>query len=158
MRTSMIWILGLVAAAPLVAEPCQKKVLGGGVTLAEATPVASILAEPESFVGKELRVEGTVAEVCENAGCWMKLRAGEGDRVLKVKVKDGEIVFPLAARGNSAVAQGSFERLEMSRDKYVGYLKHIAEEQKKPFDEATVPSEGPFRIYQLKGTGAEVCI
>ncbi len=158
MRIGLAMTLGLLAVAPLAAETCEKKSLGAGVTLGETTAVAAILAQPESYVGKELRIEGTVAEVCANAGCWMELRAAEGDQVLKVKVKDGEIVFPLAARGKPAAAQGSFERLEMSREKYVSYRKHLAEENHQPFDEATLPAEGPFRVYQLKGSGAEICL
>ena len=56
-----------------------------------------------------------------------------------MKVKDGDIVFPVAARGKQAVAQGKVEDLEMSRAKYVKYLEHAAEEQGGKFDEASPP-------------------
>jgi hypothetical protein len=135
---------------------CDATRYGAGVTLNETTPVEAVLDRPEEFVGRTVRVEGTVADVCEMAGCWLEIRAGEGDRVLKVKVKDGEMVFPTSARGRRANAQGVVERLEMDRAQYVRQARHLAQEKGGTFDEAAV-GEGPFRLYQVKGTGAEIC-
>jgi hypothetical protein len=87
----------------------------------------------------------------------MEIQAVDSGRTLKVKVKDGDIVFPVAARGKQAVAQGKVEDLEMSRAKYIRHLKHLAEEQEKPFDEASVQGDGPFHVYQIAGSGAEIC-
>jgi hypothetical protein len=157
MRMRLVSSLLLLAAAPAFAESCEKVAYGAGVTLVEPTAVAAILDTPASFTGKEVRVEGTVKEVCEMAGCWMELQAGEGPRTLKVKVKDGDIVFPVAARGKQAVAQGKVEDLEMNRGKYVQYMKHAAEEQGGTFDEASLKGDGPFHVYQIAGTGAEIC-
>lgn len=149
---------GGVAAALPVQAACEATSYGAGVSLAETTPVAAILDAPDSFVDRDVRVEGTVHEVCEKRGCWMEIEAGDvANRVLKVKVKDGEIEFPVSARGKAAVAQGKVQRLEMTRSKYIGHLKHIADEQKRPFDERTVVGEGPFFVYQVAGTGAEIC-
>ncbi len=147
----------LIVAAPAAAfADCAKKSYGAGVTLAESTPVAQLLESPDPWVGRTVRVEGEVVDVCEKAGCWLELRAGAGQRELKVKVEDGEIVFPVSARGKAAVAQGTFERLDMDRARYVAYARHRAEEQGAPFDEASV-GEGPFQVYQVAGTGAEIC-
>jgi hypothetical protein len=161
-RTALALALFTVSASPGVAE-CDSQSYGAGVTIAEPTAISAILAAPEAWVGKEVRVEGKVKEVCEMAGCWMEIVAadvgGEGaaPAELKVKVKDGDIVFPVAARGKEAVAQGKVERLEMSRDKYVKHQKHLAKEQGKTFDEASLVGEGPFRLYQVAGTGALIC-
>jgi hypothetical protein len=155
-RPAIVLLLTLSCASPALAA-CEGQSLGAGVTLPEATPVAAILDAPESFVGKDVRVEGKVHEVCEMAGCWMELEAADASRVLKVKVNDGDIVFPVAARGKQAIAQGKVERLEMSRARYVRHLKHLAEEQDRQFDESTVVGDGPFLVYQVAGTGARVC-
>jgi len=146
-----------LAATPIAAE-CDGKNLGAGVTLAEPTAIASILDSPESWVGKDVRVDGKVQEVCEMAGCWMTLVADAGDgRPIKVQVEDGDIVFPVAARGQQAVAQGKVEKIEMSRDKYVRFQKHLAKELGKEFDEKAVVGDGPFVVVQVRGTGARVC-
>jgi hypothetical protein len=153
-----------LAAAGLVAGPaaatCEADTYGKGVTLTESTAVAAILDAPDRFVGTEVRVEGTVKDVCEMRGCWMEIEAsGESadSRRLKVKVKDGVIEFPVASRGKTASVQGKVERLEMERAKYVKHLKHLAEEQGREFDEASVVGEGPFAIYQIAGSGARIC-
>ena len=147
----------MLVVAPVFAETCEKVSYGAGVTLTETTAVAAILDQPAAFAGKEVRVEGEVKEVCAMAGCWMEVSADGGGRSLKVKVKDGDIVFPVTARGKQAVAQGKVEDLEMSRAKYVKFLEHAAEEGGGTFDEATLQGDGPFHVYQIAGSGAEIC-
>jgi hypothetical protein len=157
-------ILLALAAVPFLAAPvaanCEADTYGKGVTLTESTAVAAILDAPDRFVGSEVRVEGTVKDVCEMRGCWMEIEAGGESadaRRLKVKVKDGVIEFPVAARGKSASVQGKVEKLEMERAKYVKHLKHLADEQGREFDEKSVVGEGPFAIYQIAGSGARIC-
>lgn len=143
-------VLGLLAIpAARAAE------YGSGVKVAEATPISKILADPDAYVGKTVRIEGKVVDVCPMAGCWMELEEGEGKDKLKVKVDDGVIVFPMTAKGKLAVAEGTLEAIPMTREKYVEWLQHLAEEKGETFDAAAV-GDGPFRILQLKGTGARV--
>jgi len=87
-------------------------------------------------------------------GCWMELESRDAQH-LRVKVDDGVIVFPPAAEGRWAVAQGTVELMEMTREQYTGWLRHLAEEQGRDFDEATV-GEGPYRLVQIRGEGAEI--
>ncbi|MCB1009860.1 MAG: DUF4920 domain-containing protein [Acidobacteria bacterium] len=157
MRHSLvILVCALALPAAVRGEECAKKSYGAGVRLAESTPVSELLGTPDRWVGEQVRVEGEVAEVCEMAGCWLELRATGDDQMIKVKVKDGEIVFPTSARGKAAVAEGKFERLDFDREKYASYAKHAAEEKGQPFDEASI-GDGPYYVYQIKGTGAEIC-
>jgi hypothetical protein len=154
MRTrAFVLTLALVLAAlPALAA---EKDYGKGVTLAETTSVAKILADPDAWVGKTVRIEGKVMDVCPMAGCWMELEEGGGAAKLRVKVDDGVIVFPVTARGKLAVAEGVVEAIPMTREKYVAWLQHLAEERGQTFDPATV-GDGPFRIVQVKGTGARI--
>lgn len=148
----------LVLLAPLLLASglrAEQKSYGSGVQVTEATPVAKILADPDAYVGKRVRIEGKVTDVCPMAGCWMELAESEGGKTIKVKVDDGVIVFPATAKGQPAVAEGVVEAIPMTREKYVAWLAHLAEEQGKPFDPSTV-GEGPFRIVQIKGTGARI--
>jgi hypothetical protein len=43
----------------------------------------------------------------------------------------------------------------MTKDRYVAWLEHLADERGETFDASAV-GEGPFRILQLKGTGATI--
>lgn len=151
-RAFVLTLALVLAALPVLAA---EKDYGKGVTLTETTSVAKILADPDAWVGKTVRIEGKVMDVCPMAGCWMELEEGDGAAKLRVKVDDGVIVFPVTAKGKLAVAEGVVEAIPMSREKYVAWLQHLAEERGQTFDPATV-GEGPFRIVQVKGTGARI--
>src|SRR5512147_1961109 len=133
MRLATFALCALLAA-PMLAEECARTRYGAGITLAESTPVESLLGHAEAYLGKVVRVDGAIVDVCEKAGCWMEIRAGESERSLRVKVTDGEIVFPTSARGHRASAEGTFERREMDRAAFLRWSRHLAEEQGKPFD------------------------
>jgi hypothetical protein len=148
-------LLALALAAALPAALAGAQTYGAGVALAEPTPLAAVLADPEAWAGKRVRIEGRVAEVCPKAGCWMELVEEAGGHRLRVKVDDGVIVFPADAVGRLAAAEGVVEVLPMSRESYRAWLAHLAEEQGRPFDEAEVGA-GPFRLVQVRGAGAEV--
>ena len=147
----------LLSTSALSAAVCESVSYGAGIGPGDPTPVAAILDAPESYLGKEVQVEGRVHDVCEMAGCWMEIEAADAERVIKIKVKDGEIELPVSARGKTATARGKVERLEMSRSKYVKYRKHLAAEQGASFDEGSVRGDGPFFVYQIAGTGAAIC-
>ncbi len=154
-RTSQRALLFLCALLALVpAARAAEETFGAGVTLTEPTPIARLLAEPDAWVGKRVRVEGKVADVCQMKGCWMEV-AESAEARIRVKVEDGVIVFPKDATGRQAVAEGVVESISMSREQYVGWMSHLAEEQGKTFDAAQV-GDGPFRLLQLRGEGARL--
>ena len=68
---------------------------------------------------------------------------------------DDVIIFPADATGRQAVAQGQVEVLDMTRERYEGWMQHLAEEQGETFDPSTI-GEGPYRLVQIRGTGAEI--
>ena len=156
-RFAFLLSLSLLAAAPLLRA--DAKSYGAGVTLAETTSVAKILADPDAYVGKKVRIEGRVADVCPMKGCWMELSEGKAEgkagSSLRIKVDDGVIVFPVTAKGKLAVAEGVVEAIPMTRERYVAWLEHLAEERGQKLDPATV-GNGPFRILQIRGTGARI--
>lgn len=152
MRRALTTLALLALLAPLAAGA---ETYGGGVTLAETTSIGKILAEPDAWVGKHVRVEGEITDVCPMKGCWMEISEPEGDRI-RIKVADGVMVFPVEGKGKRAVAEGVVEAIPMNREQYVGYLGHLAEEKGEKFDPATVTGEGPFKILQLRGLGAQI--
>jgi len=122
------------------------------------TPIEEILANPEAWDGQRVRIEGRVGEVCPRKGCWMDLvQAEEGDEhhQLRVKVEDGVIVFPVDSSGSLAEAEGVVSVMDMSRDRYVSWLAHLAEEKGEELDPSTV-GEGPFQWIQVMGVGARL--
>lgn len=131
----------------------KNDVYGKGVALTETTPVSAILDNPDSYLGKTVRVEGMVIEVCAKRGCWIYVAGDRQGEKIQVKVTDGEIVFPMSASGRMAVVEGIVEELKLSREDMIKYLQHLAEEKGQPFDPATVKDE---RMIRLRGLGAEI--
>ena len=95
--------------APPAATPLAipGKTFGTGITLAETVTVDAILANPAAYDGKVVRVEGMVTDVCPKRGCWFELAGSKPGEKLRFKVQDGAMVFPLEAKGQTAVAQGT---------------------------------------------------
>ena len=146
---------GLIAALGVASEPGTIEVFGQALTEGlEATPIEEILADPDIWAGRKVRVTGEVSGVCSKQGCWMDLTSGE-DVTLRIKVDDGVIVFPQDAVGHSAEAEGEVEILEMELEKYTDWLEHVAEEEGREFDPADV-GEPPYRIVRLRGSGAAI--
>ena len=144
----------LIAVFTLVcaALPAAETKLGKALVLKESTPVEEIAANPALYVGKAVQVKGKVTEVCEMMGCWMSLAADSGARSLRIKVNDGDIVFPKSAVGRVAIAEGRLMEIKLTREQAVARARHEAEEQGRKFDPAKV--KGPATIYQIQGTGA----
>ena len=153
MKRIVLFLLTLTLSIP--ALQAETKTFGAGVKEPETTSVGKMMATPDAYVGKTVRIEGQVVDVCPMKGCWMELEERDGGARMRVKVDDGVIVFPVTAKGKTAVAEGTLEAINMSREQYVGWLQHLAEERGQTFDPKTV-GEGPFRIYQLRGTGARI--
>jgi hypothetical protein len=128
--------------------------LGKPLTLREAVPVSAVASKPDAWVGKTVQVKGRVSEVCEKMGCWMNLVDPATGQTLRIKVNDGEIVFPKEAIGKMAVAEGKMAKIEMTKDELVAQMKHEAEANGKKFDPSSVT--GGRTIYQVQGTGAVV--
>lgn len=128
--------------------------LGQPLTLKESRSVTQILADPAPLVGKTVQVRGQVTEVCQMMGCWMALTEPGTSKLLRVKVNDGDIVFPKESVGKSAVAEGTLARIALTKEQAIAQAKHEAEEQGRKFNPASVKSG--VVIYQIKGAGAVI--
>jgi hypothetical protein len=108
MRTILLSLILVLSAACTKAEsstPPVSTTVYGKVTAGPTVTPAQILAQIDSYAGKPVRVEGTVAAVCQMRGCWMDV-AGAGGEKIRIKVKDGEITFPPGAKGKKVIAEG----------------------------------------------------
>jgi len=143
MRFAMI----LPLAAGLFAGELR---LGKPLSLEKPTALDAIYANPAKYVGQMVQVKGRVTEVCQMMGCWMAVV--DGSRSIRIKVNDGDLVFPKDAPGKRARAEGKLEKLELTREQAVAHARHEAEEQGRKFNPASV--KGPVTIYQVAGIGA----
>jgi hypothetical protein len=143
----------LAAILLLTAGAWAETKLGKPLSSKQTIAIEELLAKPQSYVGKNVQVRGKVTEVCQMAGCWMMLTDDNG-KAVRIKVRDGDIVFPKDSIGRQAVAEGKFTKMELTRADAVARAKHDADEQGKKFDEASIT--GPATIYQIQGSGAVI--
>jgi len=147
-------IVFFLAANLLFALSDDKNKYGKEITLEEKTNISDITANPESFINKTVLVEGEVLDVCPMMGCWIELKSDGENGKIKVKVKDGEIVFPKEAKGKMAKVEGTVYKIELTKEKAIEFYSHEAEETGNEFDPASIT--GPVTLYQIKGLGAEI--
>ncbi len=149
MRAMFVTALAVCLIAVVSVASAEQK-YGAGVTLKTATSVATLLASPKDYVGKTVRVDGVITAVCEMAGCWMEVRDETADakaaRTIRIKVEDGAIVFPVAAKGKKASIEGVLEPVSPEM------AKEYAMDQDKAKPGSDMKTAVP--TYQLKGTGA----
>ena len=130
----------------LAATANNETKLGAGVSLKDATPVAVLLEQPETFVGQRIRIDGVATAVCTAMGCWMAVAAENDPKGATVRLKvdhDDGIVFPMTAKGRSVSAEGVFEALAAKDEE----AKEAAGEHAKQDSKASTQ-------YQIKATGA----
>ena len=127
---------------------------GKDITLSDTIQVSEILDNPEAYEGKAVLIRGNVVDVCQKRGCWIEVSGDRPYEKITVKVNDGEIVFPLSAKGSHAVVEGMVERIELTEEQALKWKTHQAEERGETFDPASVT--GPLTIWRIKGVGAEI--
>jgi len=151
MRTFVLLILLLAVLTPSAA---LAKTFGEGISLSDVTAISSIIDNPVAYVGKKVKVSGLVVDVCSRRGCWIYLAGDREYEKIRIKVTDGEIVFPMEARGKQAVVEGIVESIELNKEDVIARRKHHAEETGETFDPASVTSGET--VLRIRGLGAEI--
>jgi hypothetical protein len=93
--------LSLVPVA-FAGEPAK---FGAPVTVKKSVPVAKLAAAPAKYEGKTIRIEGTVADVCQGRGCWVRVKDDKG-QVFLAKSLDESVLLPKDCAGQLVVVQG----------------------------------------------------
>jgi hypothetical protein len=122
---------------------------GKVITVKEATPLKSIVADIKKYNNQTLRVEGTIADVCQRKGCWLVVADGQAN--LRVTFEGYSFFVPKDSAGRKVVLQGVVKEEEISE----GAARHYAEEQKtgnvKPED-----IKGPQRVITMVASGVRI--
>lgn len=125
---------------------------GAGVTATETVAIDAIIADPAAYKGKTVRVEGMVTDVCPKRGCWFEMAGSAPGQKLRFKVTDGEMVFPVDAKGKHAVAQGEVAVNELTLEESKQHAEYQAKEYGIAYDPASITK--PTTIVRIDGTGA----
>lgn len=132
----------------------KEMVFGSAVEPDKLVEVSKVLAAPKDYLNKTVTVKGTIIGVCEKRGCWMELASDAKFEKLRIKVKDGDMVFPMSAKGSQALATGQLSELTLSLDQTKKYLAGIAKRKGEAFDPSLVTETA--NIYQLVPQGVKI--
>jgi len=140
------------APAPAAKADAKPTVLARGEKLKglPAVTLAELVATPEKYQDKSVRVEGTVRRACDKMGCWMELaqsadKAATGVRVL---MKDHAFFVPTDSAGSKATVEGTVAVKALTPDE----ADHMKSEG------GTVPTDknGKAREVQVEAVGVEL--
>jgi hypothetical protein len=143
-------LLTVLAVAGLLSAAEVK--LGKPLTIKEPVPLAALMAHPAWYVNHTVQVKGKISEVCQMMGCWMDLT--DGGQKIRIKVNDGEIVFPKDSAGKTAIAEGQFSKIVLTREKAIAQAREEAQEMGKEFNAASIKHGVTY--YQIQGSGAVI--
>ncbi len=139
----------LLVTLPILAAELK---LGKPIEVKNTTTIKEIYSNPDKYLGKDVRIEGEIVDVCQNQGCFMHVKDSSTHEVIQVKVNDGEIVFPKDGAGKKVIAQGKLEKQVLSKEQLIQQTEHYAQEAGKKADTSKI-TEGKA-TYRIKGEGA----
>lgn len=117
--------------------------------------IAELIINKNTHLNETVKVEGLISEVCPMRGCWLELKTIDGSYKIRAKVTDGDIVFPLSAKGKSIVAEGKFSILELNKEQALNWKKHLAEEKGRSLDSnEMILNPNDLFEYRLNTVGA----
>jgi len=143
--------LMILMALPALADG---QVFGQGVHSKNLVKVSELLAHPDKFVGQTVRVEGLAVAVCQHRGCWVEIASDKEGETVRVKVKDGDIVFPPELVGSRLAAEGVWTANKLDLDTSKMVCEQRAQKKGEKFDPDTVTE--CMTLYQVSGVGAQV--
>jgi hypothetical protein len=147
-------LIPVMFCAAMALQAADTKHYGQPMTLKEETKISEIVANPEKFKGKKVRVRGVITDVCAERGCYLNLKGDKKFQELMFKVDDGVIVFPASVLGSEAVAEGVVSLKVFSEKEQKEMCPIEAKALNRKFDPAKI--KGPMKVIRLDGTGADI--
>jgi len=119
--------------------------------------IGELLLSADNYLGKNIKITGIITDVCPMRGCWIEVGDNQAQDKIRIKVVDGEIVFPLSAKGRKIIAEGAFTKLELSKKQAKNWKHHLALEKGIELDTSKIIlSQKDYYEYRLNSNAAEI--
>ncbi|NKF49130.1 DUF4920 domain-containing protein [Shewanella sp. WXL01] len=148
-----ILLTALLSFTALTAT-AQELHFGDTVDSSKLVKISTLMETPNQYIGETITVEGTIIGVCEKRGCWVDLASDARFEKLRIKVKDGDMVFPLTAKGRTALATGELVEIQLDLEQTRAHQALLAERTGQQINAASIRE--PMSIYQLVPTGVTI--
>ena len=132
--------------------------LYGNITdLSKLYTLKDLFNFPNKFLGDKVSISGRITEVCPMRGCWITVKDIDEELQIRVKVTDGNIVFPLSSVGHSVNVEGVFSKLNFSKEKAIQWKVHLAEEKGEILNpDSVIIKDSDLIEYRINGLGAKI--
>jgi hypothetical protein len=128
-------------------EEIEFQYYGDEITDADAIPVDQLMALMGDATEKEVKIVGTIEEVCQKKGCWMKVDLGNGE-TMRITFKDYAFFVPKDASGRQVVMDG----IAMVEETSMESLRHYAEDAGKSKEEIEAITSGTKElVFEARG-------
>ncbi len=107
---------------------------GAPFAIEEVTQAKAVFDNPEGFVGKTVRVEGSVRDVCQKMGCWMVI--SEGDKSMLITTKDHKFFVAKDGAGSKCHIEGEVISRELDPERTAHFESESSKDAPIPEKEA----------------------
>ena len=111
----------------------------------------------DNYLDKNVVIQGKIVDVCPMKGCWIEVKDFDSEKSIRVKVKDGEIVFPKNSKNKEVLVEGIFSKLDFTEEQAIQWKIHLAEEKGIELTSEDIELDASDLIeYRIKGLGAQI--
>ncbi len=111
----------------------------------------------DNYLDKNVVIQGKIVDVCPMKGCWIEVKDFDSEKSIRVKVKDGEIVFPENSKNKEVLVEGIFSKLDFTEEQAIQWKIHLAEEKGIELTSEDIELDVSDLIeYRIKGLGAQI--
>ena len=130
---------------------------GSKITLEQISSISNILNNPDNYLNQQVLISGNIIDVCPMRGCWINVKEIQTDSKIRIKVIDGQIIFPLSSLAKNVIVQGTLQKLEFTRDQAINWKIHLAEEKGEILHRDSVKLDHSDLVeYRINGYAAEI--
>lgn len=131
--------------------------LGIGISNTDIIPITELLNNPSGYLGNNVTINGTIVDVCPMMGCWIEVKDFTSEEVIRVKVKDGDIIFPKESKNKEVLVEGVFSKLDFTEEQAIQWKIHLAEEKGIQLSSEDITLDASDLVeYRVQGLGAQI--
>ena len=138
---TLLLCLGSIAFAGAPASGTDAVRVGAAITTKKATDIDKLAKDPKKYVGRTLRIDGTVKQVCQGAGCWVEVASAKGGTFL-AKSLDESVLLPKDCAGRKIMVQGVVTMLPAKDAEAHEHADHAADGHECPAPTYVISTQG----------------
>lgn len=117
---------------------------------ADKVSLKKLMAAPQKYAGKDVRVEGVIVRSCKSEGCWMELAPDAKSASIRIKMKNHAFFIPLNSAGARAKAEGKLTVKTLSKAE----VDHMIKDDGAKFSK--INADGTVTEISFEATGVEL--